>query len=1762
MNPLQTSSFGVRAKSRDGFALLAVLLVLLALFVLAVPFLWSAGEADRAAVRASDRSFLRLSLEDAARHARSRLWETQTTFDRTRDFDSLAEIDVQPDLDSEFYTGGGQNGLPWDHEVRDLAARIDWNSASPQLVANAIGQATYLLKPVGAEGEVFEVARTTGFPESCYVFCDREIVQVRREQGSNRLRVVERGVGSQGGDCGPSLPEPHSAGAPVLGLDAIAFSLWRASRGEDEIRAFDTGGLARELAAFLPSGLSPETTGSVEEAAGPAPLDELLETLGERGTLWGGIGAGPRWQRPVRIAQALLGGNTCTFAVQESRWFAPGTTVLIEGGGNREFGLVVEAAAGRVRLLDSVVNDYSQLEAQISASSRRPVNLNTAEKDTLVVLFENLKLRGRNERVTRSEALQFAELCLEARPFTGFEDWLERVLLPAGGLRLSAEDDDSPTGSRPADSTETGGFLEREDVIALYANAYGSGDVALEFSTAPLTFTTRDVYSLDLRAVRTAPNGLERARGRIEQLEVVLPPSQLLALWDRQIDFEENQRLFGRMPGWLSGPEAVYVPDLDGGAASPPRRRAHLSIDEGSTASEAPQVLSQFPAATELGYFQPAPERTDEAGQRQGRVFHFDRSRSSVEGENLAQGGGVAFDALDPRVGWQTAGEFPLPMALSFWARLAGGADGTLFDAGSALAGDRLHVRTNGGRLEVRVHDGPGDHPATAFEEVGQASFPLDGTGGGPAAGDWFHLNLDVRGNRPDQIGVRIDGFAHTGANAAMRVDRRGLTHLTSSLADGQAEISVESTEGFPERCVLRIGDELIEAVRGTNSFDATPILTGEAAGFGGRLAREHHTQSGTLNGGLSKNASYAAGTPVSLYGYSLDLQSAAPGGGSSLQSELGPFAVARVAGFNGGGLGGEILLQTPNGQTPSLGRGFDSAVDNVQSLEVEHADSASGGTRADALAAFSSSGGYAILMQQSRTWTVGPGEDDEQLVDDPHTPEGSKLFGLSVIRYSGKTARSVEIADMAVSSGELPNLAMPYSGAAAAELGDPSEQKAFVLEYGGNVLDPAALNSLGLNSSGAVYLIPISVPAPGSATSFLEPQFGPDGQGTSEFAQITRPEDAQFTEWVRYDYVGTNDLVRDHAAARLNVYQALAGPVGGGLRSDVGEGNGGFEEPPGDGPTVPGGSIPGGGESGIFDPNAPPSAPAPASAVSSSPAAPALASGTAPSASPAQDTEFGYWRPLVGDNLDPLLPITQSVSDSLHHRGVFGTESHEQPGGALVLPVIRCALPTPQGVRPDRGWPGRFDAVFVVEGLPSDPGFPAVVQRAYQPVDRRISDWQSTGGSSAAVSGSVTTETFPENVNDFIRPDAYYVAFTEELGIPLAPGSLGDPTDARSFARLSKFPSGELPRSLTQVLLGADAGGGAPLAATVDEVVFGSAQFGGTVVNGFGGLGAAMVLASDLAPGANALRIQPDIVRTAKGIEFALPGSSMLGELPTDAGLLRIGEELILYSSIDTLNGQFEVAPLGRGAFASEVRAHAAGESVWFLFDVEVSQLISGAAGADNELVLEDTSGFPDVGTFLIEDELIHYTYRIGNALGMPRLSNEPGADDHQGPGLLRGRFGTFPSDHALGMPVVRFPVRYPDRFTPLANAPELTYAECVSTTPGSFVDRIFFEFQPPPSGLCELLCLVRSDPGVPWDSVPDETPGLRRVTLADPSSGGVELNSRTDRLELRFFAQYLPGAFDARLGLAHGWKEIPRVDQVGATYFAPGRVLTRRVH
>ena len=70
----------------------------------------------------------------------------------------------------------------------------------------------------------------------------------------------------------------------------------------------------------------------------------------------------------------------------------------------------------------------------IQPLARRPVNVNTASPLVLKALFHNLKLAGASARITSSEANELVQVVMESRPFTGFEDFVRRVVLPAGGF--------------------------------------------------------------------------------------------------------------------------------------------------------------------------------------------------------------------------------------------------------------------------------------------------------------------------------------------------------------------------------------------------------------------------------------------------------------------------------------------------------------------------------------------------------------------------------------------------------------------------------------------------------------------------------------------------------------------------------------------------------------------------------------------------------------------------------------------------------------------------------------------------------------------------------------------------------------------------------------------------------------------------------------------------------------------------------------------------------------------------------------------------------------------------------------------------------------------------------------------------------------------------------------------------------------------------------------------------------------------------------
>lgn len=1678
-----------RAAGRSGFAMLAVLLALLALLVLCTPFLLTARNASRSSARLADRVQARLALDAAGRHARAQLGRSHASVDRTPYFDDIDELDVRGDLDEAFWNARDPRGPMWDLSVSDVSGRIDWNSAPPQAFANALGLSSFLVALVEDDAEEIPVASTSGFPPAGFLVIDGEIVRYGALEASRFLKLVRglaAGVDAEGHalDCGPQPARGYPAGLAIFEQRAVAPAQWRLAGGE--LRAFAS---------------AEEVLGAVGELGLGGPLeDDALRRLAELGTTWAGVGAGAVWQRPVRVSNDLAAGLDCWLQVDELRWFNPGTTVRLTDGRTTELGLVRSVEAGRVQLFDPVTNAYAAFTAELSPLARRPVNANTASAEVLEALFLHLQWRGVNSRITRREARELAALTIVSRPFDGFEDFLRRLVLPAAGLEPLPQDAPVVPAAFAQGPVE---IVSPHDALALYANALNANDSGLAYSTLPLCFTSSDVYELELRASVNAPSGVERVQGVRRLVEAVVPQGERLHLWARQEDFDQELRLSRAAPWWATGPRATSRAGR--GDVPPSRLWAHVGTADGveylpgvtpepvlSDSDSPPTPEHVFASRDEDGFARLWPSRVAEIDDLDGHVLHFDHETRDAEGRYLPDESLFRLTD-DDQLDW-TSGPGQLLRALDFglWVRPRALADGVLLDVGTtALETDRVTLSIEGPDLVLRVLDGPGDHRDTVEIEAGEVRFDLlPGTGPGLAPDTWSHVYVDVRGNRPDQMTMLVDG-------RAFGVRTMGQSRLAGPAPDGSGVISLESGEGFPDRGVVRIGDELIEYVKsGANVLQADYRV-----GFGGRLAREKVTYlTGTttpVSAAIGLDTDHERGTTVQLYGYSKPLRSNVPDGSAQLGGDLGLYAVGRVTGVGIDGDApdaGEDVTINPG---YSLGRGIDGG--RVTALEVAPADA--GATSQELMSAFDAGGGYVLVVQAESGPYDGPFGPS---ANPPITTAGLALGLYEVMRYTGHDGQSVL-----------------QIGARGSQLGfqnpaAPGDRRAFVIDWsgaitwgvgGGGSFSPSSVHG------GGVYVLPISIHAPG-VQGFLQ-------SDDSELAQITRLDDPELTEWVRYDEVVGNDhLVRNNRVALGAAYNAAV-----------------FGSP--------GGATP---PTGNFDPLPPaPSAP---------PAAPPP---PAPTAAP-QTTAGGpggpYWLGEIGQNEFQDRPISRAVSEQLQFRGVFGTYCHAQPGGALVLPAWRVL-----GGSVDNGLPGRHDAAFLVDADPADLGWPVVIHWTHNPNEYRYATWEIDPSDPLRVVAG------PEGVEmqSGIDGRAIYVALREPAPVPVAPGSGGPCTgnpiaDTRCISRLVKFPSGERPRFAANAWVGQALRGGLVPSATVDEVVFGSAVVADATAFGDALQGASFRLAGDLTVGSTALLVQPDFVRVPLGlVSDSTSARVFLTDLPPDGGLLRIGEEIVAYESYDAPSGAVNLAAGGRGLLGTVEQHHEAGEVATWLERWDVAVLSGGVGASDASFPVGSLAGFPREGTVLLGQELVHYTRQRGNALDMPRLSETPGAMDRRGGGIFRGRFGTAPQAHAAGTPAILFPFRYWDRWADRADGPELAYFGFTRAQASAFWRGVFWTGEEPASGGVELELLARTDARVPWDADPEGTEGLFRFVDGLPRELPNALGHQSDRLDVRLYARYGPGAFDSATGLSHAWKETPRVDVLGVEYLAPYVTLSR---
>jgi len=1757
----------LRSNRREGFALLTVILVLAALLMLLTPFLVSARNTDQGSSQLYDRALTRAALETARLHVRAELERSHFGIDPTAYSDSIEELSVTNRFPDDILNASDHIGVMWDVEVTDLAGLIDLSSAPPQLISNLMHTTTRLTRPVDSGDNTLPIANTAGMPSTGVIVIGGEFIHYGGIE-SGQLIDVERGVGAQYNEEGEPLPGPrppskHGVGAAVVDQRAFAPVQWRLDVANGDVRPFTTPEQLEQLDDWVLR----------EGGMGLDALDSLRRTM----TVHGGVGAGSVWQQPMRLSSSFTRDVDSQLRVDAPRYVNEGSTIRIRDGKVSEVFVVTRLSrSGGIYVDRPARNDYDAYSAVVEVQSRRPVNINTAPLEVLQAVMTNLQIRGRNDRVTESEAQQLAALIGEMRPFDDFEEFLTWVVLPAAGI------EELPSDAPKLPDALAGGraLIDAFDALALYTNALNANDSLLSFSTVPFCLRSRDVYRADLRAMVNAPSGVARHAEVREEVSLIVPQEELMHVWQTQEDFDEALRIRRNAPGFSTGPEATS--QYDGDYSPPSRLWPAMGTYDGQVfvpgiisdvgVGEAmPKTVHTFAADDGIEHWaQLWPSRVDETGERSGRVMHFDREVRDLEGRSLLDEV-VAKDPRDSMVQWSDSEGLMRQLGFSLWIKPRSHADGRILDiGGGSEETDRLSLMFEQGDLVLRVIAGGGDHRGTAEKEYGECRYALaSGDGPGLPIDTWSHISIDVRGSAPNQMIMLVNGTAHG-------VKTPGLSRLTAAVSDTATFLPLEDTTGFPARGVARVGNELVEYTLSSGGLDCRFNATGSEAGFGGRNARCRWDD---IDPPAPTNLAtvdmfHAAGTPVEIYGYSSMSISDIPSGSASLPDDLGRFRVACVKGVEGGSnsQGDPILLRFNLllGGTIDypVGFGMTGSGSGVTGLRLGPAeDPEQDAETAQTMQAFNPTGGYAAVIQQ-------------QFTND--TPDGSTLGGIEVIRYSGWNGDVLQLA----ARGDTVNLPNLTSG------NNIGGARTFISQW--TWVNPQTQVAFQSQLDLRTFVVPISVPAPGASgvRGFLQGAIG-----DPQFAQFTRLDAPEQTEWVAYNYFDETGgfLVRDDGNVLNAVYLTLVGgdtidendpPVVPGVPGGGGGGGGGGSSagiqqletssamaardveladgpaPAGDFEVSEGGVVQstGGQNHERLLPGSPTSPVTPDQATDdpvdpddgkSKDPTKAFVSTTSPT-----QTGGSYWEPFLGVADDSSMAITRAVRSVLQHRGVMGTEPQAHSAGTTIVPVFL--------VNYDEGFaagvPGRFDQAFIFGPNYDHLGWPVEVHRGHAPSPQLLTySWQQADPETpiATDGGTVTAA---QNFISF--RGGYYVALTEPQPepIPLGPAggfSSGSATaDTRGLARIAKFPTGERPRIVANAMVGGHfrAGSGGVPEVVVDELLFSDTDFG----IGLGladpedSQGAQLIMLEATGEQDLRLRVRPGSVRLPLQ-DIGANGVQVLSQLPSDAGLLYVGTEILAYDSYDASSGEITLAPNGRGLLGTAPQPHGIGEPVTFLSHFTVTTLSASISGDDSSIPLENTNGFPTEGTILIGDELIHYTRQRNGGVEMPSRSSEPGAMDGRGSGIFRGRYGTTPAAHGFGEPVILFPIRYWDRWADRADAPEMSYFEFELNQPAAYWTGMFFDDESSAMPGAEMYVLQRTDPNVPWDADPESTDGLDLIRVGTQEGRDVPIGVQSDLIQWRVFVNYPAGAFDPITGASHSWRTTPRLRRIGAFYYAP---------
>lgn len=1735
-------------RGQTGLALIAVLVSLGFLLAITLPFMLSmrhGGSRARAAVDETQVAWAADSVRDLLLQG---VANSAGSIDPTPSFDGRDEFAAALELPEAFrpLSALGVDRHVLQGEVADLARFVELASATPLVYANLLQLVVRTTGETKADAtELLVDGDTSTFPEQGLLYCNREVIRYGQREG-NRFTQLERGVYAELGYF-PSTAFPEyviEAESAVLDLRCVLAVLLGIDLDGDPA-SFHALGSVGELGRLAVLGLpsfTPRQLERLERFLCGSALRESSSRFGRGERVFEILPDETQRPRLLRVKSAAAMGAGRVVRVRSLDGKLVEYALVHDTQERGERGTYELGGGDWIALVRPLTATFTPPDCVVEPLVPAAVNLNTAPVELIEALLANLRRpaqgaqRGDDHRASASppslsrarakelalsiaalrgdggEAESLAGTEFEPRPFDGWQDFGTRVV---------------PLLSGDADAAPGAAQARRMLAMAVYDGMQLGCTKSLELGTIPIAFHSGQLVRYRASASRQRATGREVARKEIEGLAIAMPGQQLAVGAATQEQLDEAFRLDRRSPFWHTFPiNTSALQPFDLNTVPAVHTSAHLLA---SLFPDAGFGTARWPARSgEAGSMRPQPATTPLSLPGNGVYAHDSfLTAQHPEGRDLGAEGGYRAQNSGPRAGnvqaqrsfdhsrivfpMTSVGGVTAPFATAFWLRLDATGPQALFDLArndGVAERNRIQCAIVDGKLRLQIVDeagidpNPGDSEYAPELSAGVWEVPTESLALQP--GLWYHVALSAHGNRPGQLSLFIDG-APRGEPRLRTVTAQALP--TYQPQSGQAsfldeserfiDLRVESTEGFPNRGVLRVGLELFEY----SAKDSTSFRGRFDDSAGGRRARAAmhefaveipRDENGDpredllkiLNGNLEASVpDHPAGTAVELYGYSIPMypNTAMQLGGATLPESLGVFAVTRVA--NSSGLR-PIQIVTQQFTVP-IGDG----IDDTWSGDLELGDPIASdqwpvnAASDEFAAAFPTGGGYALLVQRRMRWRLDTLNAGQLSTD-------AEMGGVEIVRYTSRAGAKLSGVTRAAA---IPGLSIQ---ADANDFFAEGVQRRFVLRWA----PWAQVAGVSLNElpKYMCFVVPVSIPFAGTVN---------DRSTLVEWAQL-RPANGNddATEWVRFNRVVERWLVRAdqpafdrlrHALTQQDVLDTIGVPRGGRDLSDL------------------------------------------------------ITAELSPWLPPHDDgrRRIGYI-----ERLELLHPVVYAARTALGFRGdpFTGTSSHAHASGTPVLPVHRLEFDWPAyGIGAPRA--GRGDRVALVNGSARRDGNEPTVEWHTVNWAVRSYDWDQVNPDSTQArtrnSGLELKGDFPFQLVAFQG-----VVRNVYLGEGAPSRARENLEDSRFLDRMVKFPSGELPAiDADEAYFGDAVFGDLPSAkGLLDEVAMTARRVLPRPLDEQLGESAASF---HLRPNVALTATGPMV--NAKPKQW--PSYGAAENLPETGGLLAIDGELLAYSDFDPSSGRVTIAKNGRGLLGTTARAHDEGAIVQFIDHVPCGILAEGLGERDDELPLQSAVGFPRAGgTVLIGTELAHYCWlRGGNTLGMPRWTD---AESRESSGLFRGRYGTTKASLSSGSPVIAFPARYWDREHERSDDPELAYLQ-VSLEPGPvFFDGFGWRTEEE-NALVKVRCLVRVDERAPFDADPEQDPGLRVLEKGEIEGAAVPIRRHGERFEARFFHVYRPGAFDGTSFLAQDWKRAPTIEWFLATYEGETRILAERV-